>query len=250
MEPIERNRFLVDFAKASPSINCLILNHSGSPERLQTNLSSIDLLCNKSAADAFIKYSVSYSSTRQVKVTDEFMRRCVEIEFADASEVRFYLIANMFRKGLKALAADEFTHGSGVNEYGMLTPSVFHHFEYILLKYQFAGVEFPDRYQKYFSSLEPAARSSVFRYLQGKYHFVFNTIEDLYKPKATARLKIMIGLRARAENSLIRMFFRTVAYFWYKATRMFFSKQKTYAVSGNIMIEKKSSDSSSRQATY
>lgn len=247
MDPIERNRFLVDFAKVSPSLNCLILNHSGSPERLQTNLTSVDLFCSGGKGDEFIDYCLAYPSAQQVRVTRQFFRKCVEIEFKDASEVRFYLLTNVFRKGLKALPAEEFVRDSAVNEYGMLIPSALHHFEYILLKYQFAGIEFPDRYQKYFSAMPPSVRVEIFRYLQGKYHFIFNTIEDLYKPKATARLKIMIGLRARKENTLIKMILRSISYFWFRITGIFFKRQKSIPALGGGTIEKKSSKSPSRQ---
>jgi len=250
MDPIDRNSFLFDFAKASPSISCLILNHSGSPEKLQTNLTSIDLLCVGAAISDFITFCRMHPKTRQVRIADGFMRKSVDLEFSDGSEVKFFLIQNIFRKGLKSIAPEEFIRDSGINEYGMLVPSVSHHFEYVLLKYQFAGIEFPDRYQKYFSAMDPAVRTSIFRYLQAKYHFIFNTIEDLYKPKATARLKIMIGLRSRKENTLLQMFFRTVAYFWFMFLRLFFRKPKMYNVSGSEAAATKKTTDTTRQAAY
>jgi hypothetical protein len=250
MDSIERNRFLIEFAKASPSLNCLILNHSGSPERLQTNLTSIDLLSTAGKGSEIINYCLSYAGTQQVRVTNEFYRMRVEIEFTDASEVKFFILSNIFRKGLKALPVDEFISHSTLNEYGMLVPSPLQHFEYILIKYQFAGIEFPDRYQKYFTAMPPAMRAGIFRYLQEKYHFIFNSIEDLYKPKATTRLKIMIGLRGRSENSLIKMFFRTIAYFMFRFSGMFFKRQKSLLATAANKEHGVAAKSSSRQAAY
>ena len=118
------------------------------------------------------------------------------------------MIRNMVKKSLICLPVSDIISKSLLNDYGMLVPSHYHHYEYILLKYQFVGLEFPDRYQKYFSAMDFKTRTEIFRYIQPKYNLVLNIIEDLYKPKATTRLKLMIGLRKLRGNSLVKMFFR------------------------------------------
>ncbi|MFM8918267.1 MAG: hypothetical protein ACKOGP_11075, partial [Bacteroidota bacterium] len=101
-----------------------------------------------------------------------------------------------------------------------------HQFEYILMKSQFSKTAFPDKYQKYFSAMDPAIRSTIFRYMQLKYNFVFNVIEDLYKPKNSLLFKITIGLRALPENSLGRMMWRGVQLFFWNLGNLFQKKTK------------------------
>jgi lysine/ornithine N-monooxygenase len=89
----------------------------------------------------------------------------------------------MVLKTLSTLPVDDVFESSNENQYGIMVPSEEHQFEYILMKSQFSKTAFPDKYQKYFSAMDPAIRSSIFRYMQLKYNFVFNVIEDLYTPK-------------------------------------------------------------------
>ncbi|MFM7901681.1 MAG: hypothetical protein ACKPAD_06805, partial [Bacteroidota bacterium] len=90
----------------------------------------------------------------------------------------------------------------------------------------FSKSAFPDKYQKYFSSMDPAMRSTIFRYMQLKYNFVFNVIEDMYKPKNSLLFKITIGLRALPENSLGKMMWRGVQLFFWNLGNLFQKKTK------------------------
>jgi hypothetical protein len=126
----------------------------------------------------------------------------------------------------------------------MMVPSYHHHFEYVMLRHQLAGDAFPDKFQKYFSALEGGIRTEIFRYLQLKYNFVFNVIEDLYKPKGALRLKIILGLRSGKENRLYRLLIRSIFQFMWKLRILVFTKGVTlhpiYAGSPKGKSEKES----------
>lgn len=226
MTLVNRNSFLTDLAAHSVELNTVILNHSGSPEKLFSDLSAIDLLSAKVSNSAFFDFCRKHPFVIQMKVFRELMTARVELEFRDGSELKINVVRNVFRKGLISLPAADIFRDAHVNEFGMLVPSVPHHYEYILMKHQFAGIEFPDRYRRFFSSMDFESRQSIFRYIQLKYHLVFNTIEELYIPKASIRLNLIVGLRQQNENSLFRAFFRSFGFFFFKLARMIFRDGK------------------------
>jgi hypothetical protein len=91
-------------------------------------------------------------------------------------------------------------------------------------------------------------RTTMFRHVQAKYNLIFNTIEDLYKPKAGVRLKLIVGLRKRQENSLFKMFLRTIAYFYFYAMRKFSKSGNVINVSArSITDHRKQPGKSSRR---
>lgn len=169
---------------------------------------SVDLLVSKKGKESFIDYCLKHPLVNEVILTPRFMRTKLMISFKDGSQLNFKLIRSMVRKSLECLQTSEIVKSSSVNDFGMLVPSNEHHYEYVFLKYQFSESAFPDKFQKYFSSLDVKGRTDIFRYIQPKYNLVFNVIEDLYVPKGGVLLKIMIGLRHMNSNTLMKMAFR------------------------------------------
>jgi hypothetical protein len=208
MQQLQRNELIDLIVSNSKRIQCVILNPCGAPSKLQADLSTIDLLVDDKGEEDFLRFCRSYKNVKEVFVFPRFGRKKVSIKMIDGSEVSLKLICQMVRKTLCTLPVDQIFETCEENPYGMLVPSVEHQFEYIMMKSHFSKSDFPDKYQKYFSGMDPAIRSKVFRYLQLKYNFVFNVIEDLYRPKTSVMLKITTGLRALPENSLGRIFIR------------------------------------------
>jgi hypothetical protein len=227
---LHRNEFLESLAKESVLLNTVFLNHSGSPTKLQTDLSSIDLLADKNASTAFLKFCQRHPLVTKIKIFPQFRRKKVQLTFKDGSELNLKLIRNMVKKSLLCLPVSDIISSSMVNDYGMLVPSHPHHYEYLLLKNQFVGLAFPDRYQKYFSAMDFNTRTAIFRHIQPKYNLVLNTIEELYKPKASTRLKLMIGLRRLKVNTLSKMFIRAMEFFLFTFVRKFSKDAYTLSV--------------------
>lgn len=214
-QQLQRNELIGLILSNSQRIQCVILNPCGAPTKLQADLSTIDLLVDKQGEADFLSFCRSNKSVKEVVVYPRFGRKKVSIKMMDGSEISLKLIRQMVRKTLYTLPVSEVFESSEVNSYGMLVPPVEYQFEYIMMKSNFSKSDFPDKYQKYFSSMDPMVRSSIFRHLQLKYNFVFNVIEDLYKPKNSIMLKIMTGLRSLPVNSLGRIFFRSLnLLFW------------------------------------
>lgn len=218
---LNRNVFLDSLVKDSVRLNILFLNHSGSPAKLHTDMPSVDLLTNKKGTSALIDYCQSHKLVNQVILTPRFMRTKLQITFNDGSQLHIKIIRKMIRKSLDCLPVDDIVKASKVNDFGMLIPSDRHHFEFILLKYQFSESAFPDKYQKYFSSLDISSRTEIFRYIQPKYNLVFNVIEDLYVPKGGVLLKIMIGLRHLPNNTLLKMALRILHQGFWNLSNLF-----------------------------
>lgn len=214
-QPLQRNELIELILSNSQRIQCVVLNSCGAPTKLQADLSTIDLLVDKQGEEDFLRFCRTNKNVKEVFVFPRLGRKKVSIKMMDGSEVSLKLIRQMVRKTLSTLPVAEIFESSEVNSYGMLVPPVEYQFEYIMMKSHFSKSDFPDKYQKYFSSMDPAVRSSIFRYLQLKYNFVFNVIEDLYKPKNSIMLKITTGLRSLPINSLGRIFFRSLQLvFW------------------------------------
>ncbi|MFM7901436.1 MAG: hypothetical protein ACKPAD_05560, partial [Bacteroidota bacterium] len=174
----------------------------------------------------FLEFCRSNKFVKEIVIDRRFKRKKVSVKMLDGSEVSLKLIRDMVMKTLSTLPVNDIFESCNENQYGIMVPSIEHQFEYILMKSQFSKTAFPDKYQKYFSAMDPAIRSTIFRYMQLKYNFVFNVIEDLYKPKNSLLFKITIGLRALPENSLGRMMWRGVQLFFWNLGNLFQKKTK------------------------
>lgn len=224
MQKLQRNEIIDAIASNSKRIPCIFLNQAGSPSKLHTDMSTIDLLVSKEGEKKFLDFCRSHAKVKEIIINPRFERKKVAIKMLDGSEVSLKLLRNMVRKTLCTLPTEEIMNDCHENSYGVLVPTIEQQYEYILMKSQFSNTEFPDKFQKYFSAMEPAVRSSIFKYLQTKYNFVFNTIEDLYKPKSSLLLRITIGLRALPENSLSSLIFRGVRLFIWNLGFLFSKK--------------------------
>lgn len=208
---IDRNSFLESFALNSPALNVIFMNHLGAPTKLLTDISTIELLANKTAVKNFIQYCKSHPLVKDLVVRPQYRNKNILIEFQDGSEMNFLLISNIVHKTLLCLDVNAIHKSAYINEFGMLVPSCEHHFEYIILKCQFGRDPLSERYKNYFSNFDSKSRAVIFKYIQTRFNLVFNTLEDLYTPKPNMLLAILIGLRAEPENLLIRMFLRSLA---------------------------------------
>lgn len=226
MQQLQRNELIEAIVSNSNRLQCVILNPCGPAAKLQTDQSTIDLLVDNIGEADFLEFCRSNKFVKEIVIDRRFKRKKVSVKMLDGSEVSLKLIRDMVMKTLSTLPVDDIFESSNENQYGIMVPSVEHQFEYILMKSQFSKTAFPDKYQKYFSAMDPAIRSTIFRYMQLKYNFVFNVIEDLYKPKNSLLFKITIGLRALPENSLGRMIWRGTQYFLWNIGNVFCRKTK------------------------
>ena len=208
MQQLQRNVLIEAIVSNSNRLQCVILNPCGPAAKLQSDQSTIDLLVDNIGEADFLEFCRSNKFVKEIVIDRRFKRKKVSVKMLDGSEVSLKLIRDMVMKTLSTLPVDDIFESCKENQYGIMVPSVEHQFEYILMKSQFSKTAFPDKYQKYFSAMDPAIRSTIFRYMQFKYNFVFNVIEDLYKPKNSLLFKITIGLRALPENSLGQIIWR------------------------------------------
>lgn len=227
MSPLQRNDLIDAIISNSKHIACVFLNPAGSPAKLHSDLSTIDLLVNKRGEEKFLLFCRSQVHVKEVEVVPRFLRKKVSVKMEDGSEVHLKLIRNMVHKTLCTLPVDEILKTCTENIHGMLVPAIEYQFEYNMMKSLFSHEEMPDKYQKYFSALEPSVRSSIFKYLQSKYNFVFNIIEDVYRPKNSLLLKITYGLRALPENSLANLALRSFRLLLWNVGFLFFGRKKT-----------------------
>jgi hypothetical protein len=207
---IHRNSFFENFAPATPSLQLIFLNHLGAPAKLLNDISTIDLLAEKKSKAAFINYCKSHPLVKGMIITNQFRVTNILVEFLDGSEIRFSLLDNMVRRALLCLNPKAIQKESTTNDFGMLVPCKEHHFEYMTLKCQFNKDPLSERYNTFFATYEFHSRAAIFKFMQKRYNLIYNTLEDLYKPKPNYLLSIMIGLRGDKENTLFRMFIRTI----------------------------------------
>ncbi|MBL0340760.1 MAG: hypothetical protein IPP71_07490 [Bacteroidetes bacterium] len=207
-----RINFLEAFAKSTPALNLIFLNHSGAPSKLLNDITSIDLLADKKATSDFVAFCETHPLVIEIHIHPMFGKTEVVVELVDRSEIKFHLIRSMVRKALYCLPVSSIRKDAFVNEFHMLVASHAHHFEYLFLNCQFAGMPLPDRYKNYYSGFDFASRTSIFRYIQPRYDLVINNLDDLYQPKAGIVLSIMVALRKEKENSLFKMMLRTLEY--------------------------------------
>ncbi|MFM7177284.1 MAG: hypothetical protein ACKO0X_07680 [Bacteroidota bacterium] len=226
MQQLQRNELIESIVSNSNRLQCVILNPCGPAAKLQSDQSTIDLLVDGEGEIDFLEFCRSNKFVKEIVIDRRFKRKKVSVKMLDGSEVSLKLIRDMVMKTLSTLPVNDIFESCNENQYGIMVPSIEHQFEYILMKSQFSKTAFPDKYQKYFSAMDPAIRSTIFRYMQLKYNFVFNVIEDLYKPKNSLLFKITIGLRALPENSLGRMMWRGVQLFFWNLGNLFQKKTK------------------------
>ncbi|MFM7768142.1 MAG: hypothetical protein ACKOKB_06250 [Bacteroidota bacterium] len=226
MQQLQRNELIESIVSNSNRLQCVILNPCGPAAKLQSDQSTIDLLVDDEGEIDFLEFCRSNKFVKEIVIDRRFKRKKVSVKMLDGSEVSLKLIRDMVMKTLSTLPVNDIFESCNENQYGIMVPSIEHQFEYILMKSQFSKTAFPDKYQKYFSAMDPAIRSTIFRYMQLKYNFVFNVIEDLYKPKNSLLFKITIGLRALPENSLGRMMWRGVQLFFWNLGNLFQKKTK------------------------
>jgi hypothetical protein len=227
-----RNGFLESFAQSSALLKLIFLNHSGAPSKLLSDISSIDLLADKKSTSDFISYCESHPLVNEIRIVPQYKKTEIILEFKDNSELRFCLIRKMIRKALSCLTIEKIRKEGYVNEFNMLVASHHHHYEYILLVCQFAGMPFPDRYRNYFSAFNFENRTQIFRYIQPRYDLVINNLEELYQPKSNTVLHIMVGLRKEKYNSLFRMFLRLIEYGLFNLTSFLLKKTIHVSPSG------------------
>lgn len=208
--PLCRNLFIETLAKESATLKIAFLNHTGNPDSLQTDLSSVDLLISKSTTPALFHYCKTHPIVRQYIVTKYLYHSALLFSFNDGSELKMNLIQNKQQNGLLLLQATAMHASATLTPAEFLSPSCEHHYEYIVLTSQLDGIPVPDRYKKYFSSLNTEKRARIFSYLQKKYSLIFNSIEDLYAPDTNIRLQLIIGLRKLRENTLLKILFRLI----------------------------------------
>ncbi len=207
-----RNGFLESFAQSTPLLKVIFLNHSGAPAKLLNDISTIDLLVDKNSTADFISYCESHPLVKELRILPQYRKTEIIVEFQDRSELRFNLIRSMIRKALTCLPLQDIRSQAFVNEHNMLVAAKHHHFEYLMLNYQFAGNAFADRYRNYFSTFNFESRTQVFRYIQPRFDLVINNLDELYQPKSGTVLKIMVGLRKEKSNSLFKMLLRLIEY--------------------------------------
>ena len=208
----QRIAFLELFAQSTPLLKLIFLNHSGEPAKLLNDISTIDMLADENSTLDFINYCTSHKHVNTISIIPQYRKTEITIEFKDRSELKFYLLKSMIRKALACLPIDDIRKESYVNEFNMLVSAPHHHYEYVFLSCQFAGMPFAERYKTYFSAFDFENRTKIFRYIQPRYDLVINNLEELYTPKASTLLKIMVGLRKDKRNSLFRMFLRVIEY--------------------------------------
>lgn len=207
-----RHGFLESFAQSSSMLRVIFLNHSGAPGKLLNDISTIDLLADNKSTAEFIAYCESHPLVKQLKIQPLYKKTEITLEFMDRTELKFLLVRSMIRKALTCLPVKDIKKYAIVNEHNMLVAAHHHHFEYLMLNFQFASMPFADRYRNYFSTFDFEKRTQVFRYIQPRYDFVINNLDELYQPKSATLLKIMVGLRKEKSNSLFRMFLRLIEY--------------------------------------
>lgn len=243
---IDRTTFLELLAQRSQALDLIFLNHIGPPSKLLSDISTIDLLSDKKSKNAFIEYCHSHPLVKGLVVSPQFKKTNILVEFQDGSELSFRLISNIVQKTLLCLDVKEIRKSAFVNEFGMLIPSKEYHFEYLILQSLFSKDPISERYKNYFSGFESSARAVIFKYIQIRYNLIFNTLEDLYAPKPNMTLAIIIGLRAEPENTLLKMFLRSIEQLFFNLFRRLFKKDvfipsSPVHASGNLSSGKKRS---------
>src|SRR4030095_2630784 len=189
---INRTDFLEAFARSTPSLNLICLNHSGSPTRLLTDISSITLLADKQGYKDFIEYCKKHQLVKEIIIYPHFRRSTAIVSFRDGSELNFTLLRQMVRKTFNCINVDEVRQKAFINEFGMLVPAPENHFEFMILNCQFSKYILADRYRNYFATFDFNTRALIFKYIQSRFSLVFNTLEDLYEPKPNILLSIVI----------------------------------------------------------
>ena len=207
---IHRTEFLEALARNTPSLGLVCMNHSGSPTKLLTDISTITFLADKQSRAAFIEYCRYHTLVKEITIHPHYRWLTIIVAFKDGSELDFTIMPQLVRKTLVCMDIRSVKPKSFVNEYGMLVPAPGHHYEFMILNCQFSKYILADRYRNYFSTFDFATRASIFRYIQEKFNLVFNTLEDLYEPKPGMLLSIVVGLRSEKSNTLLRMLFRSM----------------------------------------
>jgi hypothetical protein len=222
-----RGIFLETFAKATPQLKTIFLNHSGNPTRLLTDTPRIIMLADPEALDNFIDYCRTHKLVKKNQIIRGFRHTESWLTFEDGSEMRFLFLRNVLWKMLVCLPVNDIRKEAIVNDFGMLVPQPKHHFEYLFLSHQFTGSNVPDKFKSVFKEYDFESRTDIFRYIQPKYDLVFNTLDDLFTPSTAVLIKIMLGLRKSKPNSLFRIFFRTLGFLFFNITGIIIGKQKT-----------------------
>lgn len=242
--PLCRNLFIEALAKASASLSAAFLNHTGSSDSLQTDLSSVDLLIDKSTMPSVVHFCKTHSLVKQFIITRLPYSSSFRLSFDDGSELRMNLIENKLRNGLLIIPTKALLSSAIITHSEFLTPSCEYHYEYFFVQCQLERVPFPDRYRKYFSSLGTEKRACIFSYLQKKYNLIFNSIDDLYIPDDNTRLQLIIGLRKLKENTLSKIFVRFIKVRLYSLTAVF---RKPQLITATIDTEKKQPPANERE---
>jgi len=198
----------------------------GPPSKLLNDISSIDLLSDKKSKKDFINYCHAHPLVKGLTISPLFRKTNILVEFQDGSEMSFSLISNLVQKALLCLDVKGIRKSAFVNEFGMLIPAKEFHFEYLILKSLISKDPISERYRNYFSGYESTSRTVIFKYIQTRYNLVFNTLEDLYAPKPNMALAIIIGLRAEPENTLLKMFIRSIELIIFNLLRRLSKKEE------------------------
>lgn len=208
--PLCRNLFVEVLAKESAKLKVVFLNHTGNPDILQTDLSSVDLLIDKPTVASFVNFCKRHPMVKQFILDKQLHQSSLHFTFEDGSELKMNLIHNKQKNGLLLLQTPAILAAAVLTPTSFLSPSFEHHYEYILLQCQLEGIPVPERYRKYFSSMDGEKRVRIFSYLQKKYNLIFNSIDELFSPDENTRLQLIIGLRKLKANTLLKVFFRSL----------------------------------------
>ncbi len=223
-----RNLFLDSFIKSSSDLEVIFLNHSGSPEKLLTDIQSIDLLAEKEYSVRTIDHIKTHPLVAKVRVVPQYRYSDVWVEFKDHTALRFRLIRTLIRRGLRFLTPAEIRATKTINNFGMPIPSEGIHFEYLILTAQFNKIHLADRYRNHFNSLEFKNRSEIFGHIHQRLSLVIHKLDDLYEYSSSMLFRITVALRKRKGNSLLRLVFRLTEQAAFGLTKNLFFKEQIF----------------------
>ena len=217
-------------------LGTIFLNHSGAPEKLLSDIQSIDILAEKEVFSRTLLYIKSNQLVANVRQIPRYRMDEIWVEFQDHTELRFRMFHSFVYKGMSMVSAKFIRENSITNEYGMLVPSQEVHFEYLVLDTQFSKSNMADRYRNYFGSLTFEERSTIFGHIHSRFSLVIHTLNDLFDYKPATQFKMILALRKRKGNSLFRIFLRLTERFFFSIFKPVLYREK-YHQSNTEKIE-------------
>jgi len=233
-EQQHRALFLNSFIKASPELGAVFLNHSGAPDRLLTDIESIDILAESVVKEKALKFITNHPLVSKVTTIPFFKMTEVWVEFHDHTAIRFRLIRSLIRKGMRCLSPKYIRESTTTNSFGMLVPSESVHFEYLVLATQFNKINLADRYRNHFTSLGFEDRSKIFGHIHSQFSLVIHVLDDLYEYSPGILFKLVLALRKRKCNSLFRILLRLIELTYFNISKRLFIKEQVYQTKNTV----------------